>query len=113
MTTGSVTVGRAEIGWMTNGPTPGMANVTVSFPGRALATPRAKRSEPGPLSFVVVTTVDGGAPATVTLRANSEVLASSEVDVAVMDWFVAMAVGSETWKLALPSRSVVTVAKPR
>src|SRR4051794_34456735 len=113
MTTGSVMFGRAEFGWMKNGPTPGMANVTVSFPGKALATLSARRSEPGPLFFVVVTTVVGGVAATFTLRANSEVLAPCEVDVAEMNWPVAMTFGIETLKLALPCLSVVTVVKPR
>ena len=60
-----------------------MSNVIVSRPGLALALLIAWRSEPIPLSLVLVTT---NGLATVTLVANCEVLLAGEVAVAVITW---------------------------
>ena len=56
--TGSLTVGNAAAGVIVCGPAPGMLNVMLSTPAALFALRIACRSEPGPLSFVFVTTND-------------------------------------------------------
>ena len=79
MITGSVIVGRAEVGAIVCTPAPGMAKLIV-WPASRSAFRIAWRSEPIPLSLVLVTT---NALATITPVANSEVLSAGEVAVAV------------------------------
>ena len=78
MITGSVIVGRAEVGAIVCTPA-GMAKLIV-WPASRSAFRIAWRSEPIPLSLVLVTT---NALATITPVANSEVLSAGEVAVAV------------------------------
>ena len=56
MMTGSVIGGNAVVDMIVCTPAPGMLNVIVSSRGVELAQSIAARSEPGPLSFVLVTT---------------------------------------------------------
>src|SRR5438045_2954773 len=56
MTTGSVIVGKAELGAIVTGPEPLIWKVILSRPGFALALRIACRNEPSPSSPVVVTT---------------------------------------------------------
>src|SRR5262249_6462913 len=58
MVTGPVMVGKADSGAMVCTPEP-MAKVIVSGPGFALALSRVQRSEPMPLSLVLVTVYRG------------------------------------------------------
>ena len=53
--TGSVISGRADAGEMVWTPAPGIANTMMSAPGFALASRIAWRSDPAPLSAVLVT----------------------------------------------------------
>src|SRR5262249_5727790 len=82
MMTGSVTAGRGLRGMMVKvlplGP--GMLNVIVWTPEAALASVITWRSDPGPLSFVLVTTK----PAWRNACENSDVLPDGSVAVAVM-----------------------------
>src|SRR4029079_16310377 len=55
MMTGSVIVGSAVAGLMVCTPLPGMLKQSVSNPALAFASRIACRSEPAPLSFVLVT----------------------------------------------------------
>src|SRR4051794_2246057 len=61
MTTGPVTVGRADVGAMVCTPELLMLNWIVSVPASALASRMACRSEPLPLSLRLVTTKTAGA----------------------------------------------------
>ena len=81
MNTGWLRSGSGDAGVMVNGPVPGMLKLTVSVPGLALALAIAWRSEPIPLSLVLVTT--NALATAATLAANCEVLSAGEVAVAV------------------------------
>src|SRR5215831_9077946 len=81
MTTGSVIQGSAVSKLIVCRPAPGMLKLIVSVPGVLLADVMASRSEPGPESFVLVTTNgDGGGP--VVAPPNSDVLPLLSVAVA-------------------------------
>jgi hypothetical protein len=55
MTTGSVIVGKLEVGEIVRTPAPGILKTIVSRPGEALASRIACWREPAPLSLVLVT----------------------------------------------------------
>ena len=55
ITIGSVIRGNSVLSAMTCGPAPGIAKLTSSTPARVLAVMIASRSDPGPLSAVLVT----------------------------------------------------------
>ena len=78
----TVSVGSAVIVVITNGPVPGMSNV-MGEPGLTLASRIAWRSEPTPLSFVLVTTKGEASAAAV---AKADVLLFGSVAVAVTCW---------------------------
>ena len=80
--------GRVVAGAIVWTPEPGMAKVIVSPPIRALASRIAWRSEPAPLSLVLVTTSVSG-PATVT------------VVVAVAELFAGTGSCSSAWTVAV------------
>src|SRR5688500_20207382 len=101
MVTWSVTTGRFDVSAMTCGPGPGMLNVIVSRPRRALALPIAWRSEPGPLSLVVVT-ANGPAPAAVLVIVD---ISSTFTD-ARWNWLA-------TTRSGLPSLVTSTAMIPR
>jgi hypothetical protein len=63
---------------------PGILNLMMSWPGVLLALRIAVRSEPIPLSLVVVTSV--GSTSTCVHAENSDVLPAPSVAVAVMKW---------------------------
>src|SRR5262245_10513079 len=54
---GAVIAGSGEVGWIVNGPVPGSVKKTMLKSGLAFASMMAWRSDPGPLSLVVVTSI--------------------------------------------------------
>src|SRR5437870_1296777 len=84
MTTGSVIVGKADVGLIVCTPGPTIQNLMVSSPGVLLASRICCRNEPGPLSLVFVTVRP---ETTHTSWENSEVsLVVMLVAVELMNW---------------------------
>ena len=83
MTTGSVSVGRADSGAIVWTPVPGMLKVIVCTPGVALASVMTWRSEPVPVSLVLVTTKLR--PEKLNASENSDVLPDGSVAVSAID----------------------------
>src|SRR3954453_21567043 len=118
MLMGSVIVGRADVTWIVNGPTPGIAKMIWSGMegaalGMALARMIAWRSEPGPESFVLVT------PNVAAEMPPARFF--EKADVSPVPTFVAVAVTSvptgtlpetEVRMIAGPPASVVTAVEP-
>src|SRR5438067_1540207 len=110
MMTELVIVGRAEAGAIVWTPVPGIAKVIVWSVDDALALRIAWRSEPRPLSLVLVTTKVGGRKA----WENSDVLPFGSVAVAVNTDWPAGAGGRPTVKVPpLPELSVTRTTSPR
>src|SRR5512135_452147 len=108
MTTGCVIGGKGLFTAIVNGPLPGMLKSIILRPATALALRIACRSEPGPLSFVLVTV-----KASATLLENSDVfLLLRLVAVAVMNRPTRGGAVRSAEKLALPKGSVITFDWP-
>src|SRR5256885_741517 len=118
MLTGSVIVGRADVTWIVNGPTPWIAKKIWSGMegaalGMALARRIAWRSEPGPESLVFVTLNIAGRRPLARFMENADVSPVLRfVAVALTSVPTGTLVGTAVRMIAIPLALVVTVVEP-